>query len=78
MAYSHRNGETELPTKPGWYWVKVHQSKYPIWSGLDMRYVDRLYHDERLAYRMDSIGSEPIADIGETLKWWGPVTPPWE
>jgi hypothetical protein len=77
MTYSHRNGETEPPTKPGWYWVKGTES-YSVWDALQMRYVDRKYQGARMAYRMDSIGQESIEDIGGKLQWWGPVVPPWE
>lgn len=78
--YSHRNGETEPPTRPGWYWVKDVQPKGWDWIGLHMRYVDRISknHPKRTAYRIDSVGNEYLEDIGETLQWWGPIVPPWE
>lgn len=78
--YSHRNGETEPPAKPGWYFVKKIQPENWTWTGLDMRYVDRISKNRkrRVAYRMDSIGKEYLDDLCQPLQWWGPVTLPWE
>lgn len=78
--YSHRQGETEPPTRPGWYWVKKIRPYRGEWQGTQMRYVTSLSknYQRRQAYRMDSIGQEYLDDIGKTLQWWGPVVPPWE
>lgn len=82
MTYLHRNGETEPPTVEGWYWVQTN-APYSVWQGVLMRYVS-LYDDildkpvTHIAYRIDSIGAETLEAIGHSLRWWGPVIPPWD
>jgi hypothetical protein len=77
MNYSHRNGETEPPTVPGWYWVQ--RVKPFIWGRvLKMD----LYHDEDTEYLYveDDEGREfrlPDA-FGNDSRWWGPLMPPWD
>jgi hypothetical protein len=77
--YSHRNGETEPPTQRGWYWVWV-TAPYPVWPGVLMRFVE-LYEGADYkpdAWGVDIICNQSLESIGDTLRWWGPVTPPWD
>lgn len=82
MSYSHRNGETDVPTVRGWYWVWV-SAPYPVWPGVLMRFVEDYVEDDvplqrADAWRVDSICHQDLASLGDSLQWWGPVTPPWE
>lgn len=75
MIYSHRNGESEIPTVQGLYWVKtsVQDSHFEyygieidengIWvnPGVD-EYIERA---EQMAQRT-------------RCQWWGPIPTPWE
>lgn len=78
MTYSHRNGETELPTTEGHYWFLGKHSKrardFP--NRRDILHVNSggmtKYHKPRTAYARMMPATELIG------QWWGPVPPPWE
>lgn len=66
--YSHRNGETEPPTKEGWYWFKGRTYDNGNASG---------------TWFVSTVTRPVVAsEEGELTdwegQWWGPVSPPWE
>lgn len=72
-GYSHRNGETQLPTIQGWYWFK----------GIAMgeRYEGSVIVGEAIAGNLcvEGSGESSFGDIREWGhgQWWGPIVPPW-
>jgi hypothetical protein len=78
MTYLHRNGETDPPTEPGYYWFSFgwrNKTSDTVKGGLvasvyisaaNALAVALMYSDVR--YSQDQLDG----------RWWGPVTPPWE
>lgn len=71
-VYAHRNGETENPTTPGFYWfdgLRVNISGNKLWVRDLLEIDDNGYIDPQ------GSGLPVAAWDGE---WWGPIVPPWE
>ena len=72
MTYTHRNGETEAPTRTGLYWFAG------LADGRTMRRITEVQADsgETLAWNDICRSFREIEEfVGE---WWGPLVPPWE
>jgi hypothetical protein len=83
MNYSHRNGETELPTIEGLYWFR---------EGNEGGSVVRVSWQEEIPdedifegypahFEVWVIGSEvdlTFSQLDDNTQWWGPLMPPWE
>lgn len=74
MTYTHRNGETGLPTAEGWYWFGG------LFDGRKTRgLVKANAHDWKL-FELEFWPAwidgwvEPDVFRGQ---WWGPIPPPW-
>lgn len=67
-TYTHRNGETETPDRPGWYWIhgEVDSPIVHIHGG---PYGMRAWNSATESY----ILAEHL--VG---RWWGPIVPPWQ
>lgn len=72
--YSHRNGETEPPTKAGWYWFKGSVS-VGNHLGFSVHFdVVRLDDSQLVAFPNDYMAT--LRNV--TGRWWGPIVPPFE
>lgn len=67
--YTHRNGEADPPTIEGWYWVDS-PSPSPFQQGMILVMDGYAYDFQEEQFPFDRL----VAG----LRWWGPVTPPWE
>lgn len=82
--YSHRNGETEHPDQPGWYWFdgELVHPYHPLYKS------DRIPEfDEQMACMVLKAPRSRI--VTETPpgwregtgqlrgRWWGPIVGPW-
>lgn len=70
--YSHRNGETELPTIIGYFWFSGDVRGYPVAEQVTvMQHIGRGH--------LMVIGAEPSSFIGDFEgQWYGPIVAPWE
>ncbi len=73
--YDHRNGETEPPTEPGWYWFD---------GTLDDRLQAGLVKVNAPDSAFPTLSVSPQWTEGWmemnllSGQWWGPLLPPWE
>lgn len=80
MTFSHRNGETEPPTEPGWYWFEGAVRG----TGPDrhLREVVRVLVQVDIngvtknQITFDHHRANPYERVKD--RWWGPITPPWK
>lgn len=70
-AYSHRNGETDAPTKRGYYWFSGMAGDEPY---EDMITVLQWASGENLV----AMGADTTDLLEFKGKWFGPIVPPWD
>lgn len=75
MTYSHRNGETELPTVAGWFWLKGGITD--DWQE-EMFVLVRKERSKKVEWRAYTVAWEPLLLAELQGQWWGPVQAPWE
>ena len=75
MIYTHRNGETEVPTKPGKYWFR---GEVTLWSGsINLQLALDCIEQGGRILAWEERSQEHIAVKQLAGQWWGPVVPPW-
>lgn len=78
MTFSHRNGETDLPTEVGHYWFRGMAGDEPYaGQATILQFVVVDAYEKRLGV----IGVEATSILSRFKgQWWGPEdeTPPWE
>ena len=75
-TYTHRNGETEAPTKPGKYWFRGIATTWTGRINLQIA-LDAIDEDGRLlVWEERSWEHLPVGHFAG--QWWGPIAPPWE
>jgi hypothetical protein len=75
MNFSHKNGETEPPTRPGHYWlrgVRKHGHKR-----IRLRHLLHVVRASHTTFEVEWGGVAMPIELYEG-QWWGPVCPPWE
>jgi hypothetical protein len=72
--FSHRNGETAPPTRPGWYWF---DGKTPERMCILRVWVEDGEPMVNVTFLKEGYSRHVPAVLHEG-QWWGPVTPPWE
>lgn len=80
MTYSHRNGESELPTIEGYYWRRNepysrHTPIVQVFRDLDS---SRGEEARLFMLALGMVSEIELSAYGDEMQWWGPVTPPWE
>jgi hypothetical protein len=82
--YGHRNGETEPPTEPGFFWsigdVTVEEDRVSVAGTI---FFAEWHEGAKIAKLPDgrfvTNGTEAVGVVEGKwdCRWWGPVTPPW-
>lgn len=78
MTYSHRNGETELPTEEGRFWLKGNVVVRQIVDE-HIQYASLVSIYKRSGWRviLEDYGSRTNLKKCDG-QWWGPIVPPWD
>lgn len=82
QVYSHRNGETELPTVPGWYWF----DGVGTWRQTPPETISKrpvLVEQDEEGSLIAWYGAYDDANYACVLnwlrgQWYGPISLPWE
>jgi hypothetical protein len=77
MSDAHRNGETEPPTRKGYYWYRGRVIKPGQKLGKRRRVFVYVWVDEGWSDRVSFDNKVVPLDSFKGGEWWGPIVPPW-
>lgn len=73
--YSHKNGETEVPTVQGWYWFRGEMDGRHEAGLVKVNKPDRAFPTLIVSPQWIDGWMEAELFVG---RWWGPIPKPWE
>lgn len=81
QAYSHRNGEMDVPAVEGFYFVRHPQGWFNKWASMTFVEWNDGEDGSDPSWRVWRCGHDYelyLDQVDKRIQWYGPVTPPWE
>jgi len=81
--YTHRNGETDDPTEPGFYWFKgikrvFDDDGFATNETEETNGVIEIEIRQEVLMLFNTVNTRNAFGFHIAGQWWGPLTPPWD